>query len=120
MGSTAHPVRASVAKIDRVRMETFKSMLHYFNGLTPSQGDLFVSAFAMWTCGVATGPVGGFSNLPVIIAGNPGGQLKQSQYLDLDPFMNASLLKALIETCGVDSSNFATAESAAPLDAILS
>lgn len=107
------------AKIDRVRMETFKTLLAHWGQLSTPQGTLFDSALAMWTTDVAVGPSGSFQNLPVIIAGSPGGRLRQGQYLKLPSFTNTQLLKSLLEVCGVDASDFAAEEQVSSLREVL-
>ena len=69
-------------KIDRIRMGTFKYMLDRWKTYSTPNGPLLDNAFAMWTCHVANGPSHSFNNLPIIIAGNAGGYLKQGQYVD--------------------------------------
>lgn len=107
------------AKIDRVRMGTFKTLLDHWRLLSTPQGNLLDSAFAMWTTDVAVGPTGSFQNLPVIIAGSAGGRLRQGEYLKLPAFNNTRLLKSFLEVCGVDSSGFAASENVEPLSEVL-
>lgn len=121
-GSTGTPIEGAVemhAKIDRVRMGTFKTLLDHWSQLSTPRGTLFDSAFAMWTTDVAVGPSGSFHNLPVIIAGSPGGRLRQGQYLKPNQFTNTRLLKSLLDVCGVDSSGFAASENVEPLGDVL-
>lgn len=107
------------AKIDRIRMETLKTLLDDWSQLSTPQGTLFDSALALWTCDVAVGPSGSFSNLPLIIAGSLGGKLVQGQYLQLPSFQNTRLLKSLLEACGVDSTSFAAELELDPLSEVL-
>ena len=58
------------AKIDRIRMETFKYLLDRWKTYSTPNGPLLDNAFAMWTSHVANGPSHSFSNLPIIIAGS--------------------------------------------------
>ena len=88
------------AKIDRIRMETFKYMLDRWKTYTTPNGPLLDNAFAMWTSHVANGPSHSFSNLPIIIAGSAGGYLKQGQYVDGARSTNGKLLTTLITAAG--------------------
>lgn len=92
--------------IDRLRMNTFKSLLDTWSKYTTPRGTLLDSAFAMWTSHVAVGPSHGFENLPVIIAGNAGGYLKTGQYIDAKGATNNKLLNTLISANGVPTENF--------------
>jgi hypothetical protein len=88
------------AKIDRIRMETFKYMLDRWKTYSTPNGPLLDNAFAMWTSHVANGPSHSFSNLPIIIAGSAGGYLKQGQYVDGARSTNGKLLTTLVTAAG--------------------
>jgi hypothetical protein len=88
------------AKIDRIRMETFKYMLDRWTTYATPNGPLLDNAFAMWTSHVSNGPSHGFSNLPIIIAGSGGGYLKQGQYVDAARATNDKLLTTLVTAAG--------------------
>jgi hypothetical protein len=88
------------AKIDRIRMETFKYMLDRWKTYATPNGPLLDNAFAMWTCHVAAGPSHSFRNLPIIIAGSAGGYLKQGQFIDGVASNNGKLLTTLITAAG--------------------
>jgi hypothetical protein len=88
------------AKIDRIRMETFKYLLDRWKTYTTPNGPLLDNAFAMWTSHVAAGPSHSFRNLPIIIAGSGGGYLKQGQYVDAANASNAKLLTTLVTAAG--------------------
>lgn len=121
-GASGAPIEGAVemhAKIDRIRMETLKTLLDDWSQLSTPQGTLFDNALALWTCDVAVGPSGSFNNLPLIIAGSPGGKLLQGQYLNLPPFQNTRLMKSLLEVCGVDSTTFAAELELSPLSEIM-
>lgn len=107
------------AEIDRIRMRTLKTLLDHWSELTTPRGPLFESALALWTCDVAEGPSGSHRNLPLIIAGSPGGKLLQAHYLDLPSFTNTSLLKSLLDVCGVESASFAEEANVSPLADVL-
>ncbi len=124
-GASGSPVPDAVEKhaaIDRIRMSTFKAGLDYWSELSTPAGSLLNSAFAMWTCSKADGPTDASNNLPLIIAGSPGGLLKQGQYLDAsdggDQVSMARLLTSLIEVCGVDATDFAEGDGG--LESVLS
>jgi hypothetical protein len=88
------------AKIDRIRMETFKYMLDRWKTYSTPNGPLLDNAFAMWTSHVANGPSHSFNNLPIIIAGSAGGYLKQGQYVDAARSTNGKLLTTLVTAAG--------------------
>ncbi len=116
-GATGAAIPDAVEKhaaIDRIRMGTLNSLLDFWSELSTPSGPLFESAFAMWTTDVAVGPSGSYVNLPIIIAGSPGGRLVQGQYLDVAPTHNTRLLTSLIESCGVDASEFADGQGGLP------
>ena len=73
---------------------------------TRPTGPLLDNAFALWTSHVAVGPSHTFNNLPIIIAGNAGGYLKQGQYVDAGNTNNNKLLNTLITAMGLPTENF--------------
>jgi len=104
------------AKIDQIRMGTFKYMLDRWKTYSTPNGPLLDNAFAMWTCHVAAGPSHSFRNLPIIIAGSAGGYLKQGQYVDAGGATNGKLLTTLVtaaggRTSGAPYTSFANAGS---------
>jgi len=88
------------AKIDRIRMQTFKYLLDKWATFATPNGPLLDNAFAMWTSHVAAGPSHSFRNLPIIIAGSGGGYLKQGQYVDAANVTNGKLFNTLITAVG--------------------
>jgi hypothetical protein len=107
------------AKIDVIRMNTFKYMLDRWKTYSTPNGPLFDNAFAMWTCHVAAGPSHSFRNLPIIIAGSGGGYLKQGQYVDAAGANNGKLLTTLVtaaggRTNGAEYTSFANAGAVLP------
>ncbi len=92
--------------IDRIRMNTLKHLLDTWAQYSTADGPLLDNAFAMWTSHVAQGPSHSFTNLPVIIAGNAGGFLKQGQYIDAGGVSNAMLMNTLITANGHPTENF--------------
>ena len=92
--------------IDRMRMGTFKSMLDIWATYDTANGPLFDNAFAMWTSHIAVGPSHSFNNLPIIIAGNAGGYLKQGEFLNAGNVGNNRLLNTLITAAGHPTTNF--------------
>ncbi len=87
--------------IDRIRMNTFKHLFDVWSQYQTPGGPLLDNAFAMWTSHVAVGPSHSFSNLPILIAGNAGGFLKQGQYVDAGNANNGKLLNTLIAAAGL-------------------
>lgn len=104
-GTSGDPIPNAVEKhtrIDRLRMETFKYMLDRWSEYSTATGSLLDNAFAYWTSHVANGPSHSFSNIPVIIAGNAGGFLKQGQYVNAGNNVGSNrLLNTLITANGV-------------------
>lgn len=94
------------AAIDRIRMGTFKHLLDTWSAYKTDTGSLLDQAFAMWTSHVAAGPSHGFSDLPIIIAGNAGGYLKTGQYINANGTGNNKLLNTLITAAGVPKQDF--------------
>lgn len=92
--------------IDRIRMETFKHLLDKWSQFDTPNGPLLDNGFAMWTSHVATGPAHSMNNLPIIIAGSPGGYLKQGAYVDAGDVSNARLFNTLMTSIGVPTENF--------------
>lgn len=102
-GGGGQPIANAVelhAKIDQIRMQTFKYLLDKWSTYTTPNGPLLDNAFAMWTCHVAAGPSHSFRNLPIIIAGSGGGYLKQGQYIDAGNSNNGKLFNTLITAAG--------------------
>jgi len=95
------------AKIDRIRLQTFKYLLDKWSTYATPAGPLLDNAFAMWTSHVGAGPSHSFRNLPIIIAGSGGGYLKQGQYVDAGGVTNGKLFNTLITACGGRSSGAA-------------
>jgi hypothetical protein len=88
------------AKIDRIRIETFKYLIERWKTYSTPAGPLLDNAFALWTSHVSAGPSHGQRNLPYIIAGSGGGYLKQGQYVDAGGATNAKLFNTLITAAG--------------------
>jgi hypothetical protein len=102
-GGGGSPIANAVelhAKIDRIRLQTFKYLLDKWATYSTPNGPLLDNAFAMWTSHVAAGPSHSFRNLPIIIAGSGGGYLKQGQYVDAGGAVNGKLFNTLITACG--------------------
>lgn len=96
--------------IDRIRMETLRYVLERWSEYDTPNGPLLDNAFAMWTSHVAVGPSHGFDNLPIIIAGSPGGYLKQGAYVNAagsqGSVSNAMLMNTLLTAVGVPTEDF--------------
>jgi hypothetical protein len=88
------------AKIDRIRLESFKYLIDRWSTYATPNGPLLDNAFAMWTSHVANGPSHSGRNVPIIIAGSGGGYLKQGQYVDAGSATNAKLFNTLITAAG--------------------
>ena len=93
-------------EIDRMRMNTLKSILDFWSQVGVPQGNLLDNGFLYWTSHIAVGPTHSFNNLPVIVAGNAGGFLKTGQYIDAGNTSNAKLLNTLISANGVPTEDF--------------
>jgi hypothetical protein len=101
-GTGGTPIANAVdlhAKIDRIRIETFKYLIDRWKTYATPNGPLLDNAFALWTSHVAQGNHSS-RNLPYIIAGSGGGYLKQGQYVDGGGATNAKLLNTLITAAG--------------------
>jgi hypothetical protein len=88
------------AQIDRLRMETFKYLLDKWSLYSTPNGPLLDNAFAMWTSHVGAGKSHSFRNLPIIIAGSPGGYLKQGAYVNGGNVGNNRLFNTLLNAVG--------------------
>jgi hypothetical protein len=122
-GSSGTAISGAVdlhAKIDRFRMGTFKYLLDKWATWSTAAGPLLDHAFAMWTCHVANGPSHSFTNLPILIAGNAGGYLKQGVYVDAGGVTNNKLYNTLITAAGGRSNGGAYTGFAGASDGIAS
>jgi hypothetical protein len=97
------------AEIDALRMKTLAHGIDEFK-----QRGLLDKSFMMWTNHIADGPSHSMSNVPVIIAGNGGGYLKQGQYLNVKSG-NGPLLNTLITAAMRDTGMTATIGTAGEL-----
>jgi hypothetical protein len=104
---------AAHAKVDIIRMKTLAAGLQHFK-----DRGLFDHSFVYCSNHVSDGPSHSFNNLPVIIAGNAGGKLKQGQYIDGANADNSKVLSTLIGTTGASASGFG-ASKGETLDAML-
>lgn len=105
-GTTGASIPGAVdqhAKIDRIRMGTLKAALDTWAAYNTPNGPLFDNAFMMWTSHVAAGPSHSFRNLPIIIAGSPGGFLKQGAYVNGGNVGNNRLFNTLANAVGCTS-----------------
>jgi hypothetical protein len=101
-GTSGTPIEGAVdmhAKIDRVRIGSFKHLIEKWEQYSTPNGPLLDNAFALWTSHVAIGNHS-FNNLPYIIAGSPGGYLKQGQYVDAGGVTNNKLMNTLLTAVG--------------------
>jgi hypothetical protein len=101
-GTGGTPIANAVelhAKIDRIRVETFKYLIDRWKTYATPNGPLLDNAFALWTSHVAQGNHS-MRNLPYIIAGSGGGYLKQGQYVDGGGATNAKLMNTLVTAAG--------------------
>lgn len=92
---------AAHAEIDQIRNVTLAKVIQSFKNY-----GLLDKAFIMCTNSLGDGRGHTFNNLPIILAGNAGGFLKQGQYLNISGKTNASLLASLITAAGVPTTNF--------------
>jgi hypothetical protein len=92
---------AAHAEIDVIRMTTFAKVVQSFKNY-----GLMDHAFIMHTNSLGVGKYHTFGNLPIILAGNAGGFLKQGEYLNLSNKTNAPLLASLMTAAGLPTANF--------------
>ncbi len=93
---------AAHAEIDIIRMKTFAKVLQSF-----ANYGLFDHSFIMLTNSIDDGRGHTFTNLPIVVAGNAGGFLKQGEYMNFSPRKtNAQLLASLVTAAGVPTTNF--------------
>jgi hypothetical protein len=91
-GSGSNPTAEDAhAEIDVLRMQTLLHGLDKFE-----EKGLLDKSILMWTNHVADGPSHSFRDLPVIIAGDGGGYLKQGEFIDAGGATNARLFNTLI------------------------
>jgi hypothetical protein len=93
-------------EIDRIRMRTFKSMIDRWALYSTPNGPLLDNGFMYWTNSISIGPAHSGQNIPVIIAGNAGGYLKNGQYIDAGGVRHDKLLSTLITANGLPTDNF--------------
>ena len=103
------------AAIDRLRMETFKHLLDRWANYSTPNGPMFDNAFALWTNHVADGRLHSFNNVPVLIAGNAGGFLRNGVYVNAGGTTNNRLLNTLLTAGGLPTESFGDAELATGL-----
>jgi hypothetical protein len=94
--------------IDRLRLESFRHGIEKWSQYDTPNGPLLDNGFIYWTSHVADGPSHNSRNLPVIVAGNAGGYLKQGAYVDAGDVTNARVLNTLITANGVPTEDFGT------------
>jgi hypothetical protein len=104
------------AKIDRMRMETFKSVLDKWSEYSTPDGPLLDNGFIYWTTHVAIGPSHSMANMPIIIAGSGGGAFTQGAYIDGDGAQNGAVLTGILRAFGI-SDNFNS--TSGPLEGML-
>jgi hypothetical protein len=115
-GSGSNPVAEQAhAEIDVLRMQTLLHGLDRFQ-----EKGLLDKSIVMWTNHVSDGPTHSFKKLPVIIAGDGGGYLKQGQFIDADSASNARLFNTLIGAAVRDTQEWSNdfGEGGGTLDAI--
>ena len=99
-------------QIDTLRMQTLAYGIDQFK-----QRGLLDKSFIMWTNHIADGPSHTMKNVPIIIAGNGGGYLKQGQYITASG-NNTALLNTLITATIRDTGATASLGSGGELAAI--
>jgi len=101
------------SEIDVIRMKTLAHGLKQFQ-----DRGLFENSFVYWTTHISDGPSHSLSNLPIVIAGNAGGKLKQGQFVDSEAATNGKVLSTLISASGADATGFSK-DNGAVLDSML-
>ncbi|HEX2658118.1 MAG TPA: DUF1552 domain-containing protein [Polyangia bacterium] len=99
-------------EIDTLRMQTLAYGIDQFK-----QRGLLDKSLILWTNHVADGPSHSMKNVPMIIAGNGGGYLKQGQYITASG-TNDKLLNTLITAAIRDTGATGSVGSGGELDAI--
>jgi Protein of unknown function (DUF1552) len=97
---------AAHAKVDAIRMTSLAYGVKQFQ-----DRGLLDHSFIYWTNHIADGPSHSHTNLPIIIAGNAGGQLKQGQYID-GSCDNSKVLSTLIQVAGASPASFGAGKGA--------
>jgi hypothetical protein len=92
--------REAHAEIDAIRMGTLSKVIQSFKDY-----DLLNHCFIMCTNSLGVGTSHSTQDLPIVIAGNAGGLLKQGEYMKLSG-SNAPLLASLINASGVPTEDF--------------
>jgi len=92
--------------IDRIRIQSFKYLLEKWSQYDTPNGPLLDNGFALWTSHIGAGPGHTMYNLPIIIAGSPGGYLKQGAFIDAGEVSNAMMMNTLMTAVGVPTENF--------------
>ncbi len=92
--------------VDRLRIETLKFGIEKWEQYGTPAGPLLDNGFIYWSSHVSDGPSHSFRGIPVIIAGNAGGYLKQGSYVNAGNVSVGMVLNTLINANGVQSANF--------------
>jgi len=98
-GTQGTPIEGALEKhiaIDRIRMQTFLHLLDRWSEYRVENGSMLDNAFVLWTNQIAAGPSHSFRNVPMIIAGNAGGAIRQGEYIDAGGVTNDRFLNTLI------------------------
>ena len=102
-GSSGNPIAGAEMmhhRIDRLHMQTFRTLLDKLKAVSTPNGSLLDLGYAVWTNQQANG-AHKYINVPYLIAGKAGGYLKTGQFVDIAPTMNNKLLNTLINAAGV-------------------
>jgi len=102
-GSDGAPIPEAVLlhhKVDRWHARQFKYLLDKLSAYTTSTGTLLDSGTAVWLNDLATGSHRK-TNMPYVIAGSAGGQLKTGVYVDAGGVTHNRMLNTLGAAMGV-------------------
>lgn len=95
VGTDALAVQAH-SEIDRLRMETLAHGIRQFDAHA-----LLDKALLFWTNQFSNGTYGDFSDLPLILAGNPYARLRSGQYVTHVGHHNSELLTTVAHALGI-------------------
>jgi hypothetical protein len=109
--------RNDLRKIDRYNIELFAYALEKFQSIPEKQSTLLDNSMVLYATGMSNGNRHSPENLPVLLAGRAGGQLRTGRYLDFNwknrtPLSN--LYVEMLNRMGVDATKFGDSTGGLP------